>query len=75
MSPQIHKIMIDPDEIGENGRMTVTIYPVQFPGIDERTYRQVTRSSMNRLASLTYRYRVTAMIDRYPTVFIKNVRK
>ena len=71
----IHKIMIDPDSIQENGRMEVVVYPEPFPYDNERRYINVTRSSMGRLASLTYSHQVTTVILRYPTIFIKNERK
>jgi hypothetical protein len=67
--------MIDPDSIQENGRMEVTIYPTTFPDDNERSYKNVTRSSMGRLENLTYNHRVTVLILRYPTIFIRNERK
>ena len=70
---RIHKIMINPDCIQENGRMEVSFETCH--DADDRTYQQVTRSSMKRLERLTYKYRVTAIIDRYPTIFIRNERK
>ena len=71
----IHKIMIDPDSIQENGRMEVVIYPEPHPYDNERRYKNVTSSSMYRLATLTYSHRVTTVIMRYPTIFIRNERK
>ena len=75
---RIHKIMIDPDSIQENGRMEVTVYPNPpnpRPHNNERSYKNVTRSSMDRLENLTYNHRVTVLILRYPTIFIRNERK
>lgn len=73
MNTRIHKIMIDPDSIQENGRMEVVVFTSSRP--NERHYKNVTKRSMARLGSLTYSHRVTALIGRYPTIFIKNERK
>ena len=75
MNPRIHKIMIDPDSIQENGRMEVVVYLNPHPYENDRRYKNVTSSSMDRLCALTYSHRVTAVIMRYPTIFIRNERK